>query len=596
MENEILEESKENLVQHTQNDQSELSNQIDSSSKNSPQHKEISENFKNNNDLTSEEVSLRHVVQENNTSEILIEEEPISLNENFINGNAHELENMAHNNQNMHEIQEELYRHNLNNLVENLNNLRDLLQNIVSTSGLNNQFNNIPNDQNINQEGFNNVPVDDQLQNLRRLLIGNQQFNENNIENVNLNQPQNEPNPFIQEYAMRIKAYITEKIKDFRFLLTLFGISSIFLLLIGYSISPNFDNKPKHYLIEWLSNHKNSGILLIGASLTMLTGILKFLEFLFSFFLPDESQKSFKMIFDSLTKYSPFYDLGFYLIIDNTIVQDKFEFSFIFGILAWNLISTKVIGIAFDKLSKIMFSITHSPEREHAKIRKIQQFGAVILVLNLMIASGIIWLCWYANFKIIASLTLIFGLSLVEPFKLFLSSSISLKNYSLITNNNVIHLNDPKFKTETILDIIYQCLIIAILLIIGYSSSKYIMGFIIIYFSSFYNSVGKLRDALKKIQKWRIINKKLDEIYPIVDRKDQIEEENCTICHENMLVARKLPCGHIFHAKCLIFWLENQKTCPNCRAAVPSLSDLISQPNNSVIRNIFNSIRHYLRI
>ena len=35
-----------------------------------------------------------------------------------------------------------------------------------------------------------------------------------------------------------------------------------------------------------------------------------------------------------------------------------------------------------------------------------------------------------------------------------------------------------------------------------------------------------------------------------------------------MTVAKKLPCGHIFHLVCLRSWLQRQQTCPTCRIDV----------------------------
>ncbi|KAL1355613.1 hypothetical protein AAHE18_05G125900 [Arachis hypogaea] len=42
----------------------------------------------------------------------------------------------------------------------------------------------------------------------------------------------------------------------------------------------------------------------------------------------------------------------------------------------------------------------------------------------------------------------------------------------------------------------------------------------------------------------------------------------CIICREEMTVAKKLICGHLFHVHCLRSWLERQHTCPTCRALV----------------------------
>lgn len=43
---------------------------------------------------------------------------------------------------------------------------------------------------------------------------------------------------------------------------------------------------------------------------------------------------------------------------------------------------------------------------------------------------------------------------------------------------------------------------------------------------------------------------------------------NCSICFENFSHAplEQLPCFHLFHAKCLIRWLETNRRCPICRS------------------------------
>lgn len=45
-------------------------------------------------------------------------------------------------------------------------------------------------------------------------------------------------------------------------------------------------------------------------------------------------------------------------------------------------------------------------------------------------------------------------------------------------------------------------------------------------------------------------------------------DATCIICREEMTVAKKLVCGHLFHVHCLRSWLERQHTCPTCRALV----------------------------
>lgn len=45
-------------------------------------------------------------------------------------------------------------------------------------------------------------------------------------------------------------------------------------------------------------------------------------------------------------------------------------------------------------------------------------------------------------------------------------------------------------------------------------------------------------------------------------------DATCIICREEMTMAKKLICGHLFHVHCLRSWLERQHTCPTCRALV----------------------------
>ncbi|KAL0363888.1 UNVERIFIED_CONTAM: ERAD-associated E3 ubiquitin-protein ligase HRD1B [Sesamum angustifolium] len=53
-------------------------------------------------------------------------------------------------------------------------------------------------------------------------------------------------------------------------------------------------------------------------------------------------------------------------------------------------------------------------------------------------------------------------------------------------------------------------------------------------------------------------------------------DATCIICREEMTVAKKLSCGHLFHVHCLRSWLERQNTCPTCRALVISPENGIS--------------------
>ncbi|XP_056134456.1 E3 ubiquitin-protein ligase AMFR-like [Lampris incognitus] len=44
--------------------------------------------------------------------------------------------------------------------------------------------------------------------------------------------------------------------------------------------------------------------------------------------------------------------------------------------------------------------------------------------------------------------------------------------------------------------------------------------------------------------------------------------DDCAICWDTMITARKLPCGHLFHNSCLRSWLEQDTSCPTCRMSL----------------------------
>uniref|UniRef100_A0A4W5NA17 E3 ubiquitin-protein ligase AMFR n=1 Tax=Hucho hucho TaxID=62062 RepID=A0A4W5NA17_9TELE len=47
-----------------------------------------------------------------------------------------------------------------------------------------------------------------------------------------------------------------------------------------------------------------------------------------------------------------------------------------------------------------------------------------------------------------------------------------------------------------------------------------------------------------------------------------VNNDDCAICWDSMMTARKLPCGHLFHNSCLRSWLEQDTSCPTCRMSL----------------------------
>ncbi|XP_072441489.1 E3 ubiquitin-protein ligase DZIP3-like isoform X1 [Chiloscyllium punctatum] len=67
---------------------------------------------------------------------------------------------------------------------------------------------------------------------------------------------------------------------------------------------------------------------------------------------------------------------------------------------------------------------------------------------------------------------------------------------------------------------------------------------------------------------WRLQNHKACKQ---LMQQQSFEEDPCVICHEELVPPKdcyELECKHIFHKKCIDYWLKEQSTCPICRILV----------------------------
>lgn len=73
----------------------------------------------------------------------------------------------------------------------------------------------------------------------------------------------------------------------------------------------------------------------------------------------------------------------------------------------------------------------------------------------------------------------------------------------------------------------------------------------------------------RKYQKDLLIKQLQDSVKRLVEDnrslRGSVETEECSICLESEGTLVPSKCGHKFHTECLVKWLENKNTCPNCR-------------------------------
>lgn len=79
----------------------------------------------------------------------------------------------------------------------------------------------------------------------------------------------------------------------------------------------------------------------------------------------------------------------------------------------------------------------------------------------------------------------------------------------------------------------------------------------------------EIKRRIRKHKNYLQVVQLMESNFPMASQ-DELEKncDDCAICWDRMEVARKLPCGHLFHNSCLRSWLEQDTSCPTCRTSL----------------------------
>jgi len=87
-------------------------------------------------------------------------------------------------------------------------------------------------------------------------------------------------------------------------------------------------------------------------------------------------------------------------------------------------------------------------------------------------------------------------------------------------------------------------------------------------------SYVNLRRKLESFRKYRQLTSNMNEQFDDATEKELTACGHvCIICRDHMKKGKRLTCGHVFHFFCLRDWLQQQQTCPTCRAEIPTKSN-----------------------
>ncbi|GER43780.1 RING/U-box superfamily protein [Striga asiatica] len=120
------------------------------------------------------------------------------------------------------------------------------------------------------------------------------------------------------------------------------------------------------------------------------------------------------------------------------------------------------------------------------------------------------------------------------------------------------------FYLELIRDLIHLALCMCFFLVIflNYGVPLHLIREL---YETFRNFKIRVADYIR----YRKIASNMNDRFPDASPEElNATDATCIICREEMTVAKKLICGHLFHVHCLRSWLERQNTCPTCRALV----------------------------
>lgn len=80
------------------------------------------------------------------------------------------------------------------------------------------------------------------------------------------------------------------------------------------------------------------------------------------------------------------------------------------------------------------------------------------------------------------------------------------------------------------------------------------------------DTLHKLHKSFQLFLKQRTLIEKLNKL-PDINMNEQNGMDNqCIICLQTMVTAKKLKCGHVFHLRCVKGWIEKKSSCPACRS------------------------------
>ncbi|KAL4455450.1 hypothetical protein ABPG74_012602 [Tetrahymena malaccensis] len=381
----------------------------------------------------------------------------------------------------------------------------------------------------------------------------------------------------IQKTYQSIQGFMKNPMNILRCLL----LALILLFFSSYFSIPDMTNQPPSEIFNWLAYNRESRMLVATGSLSFCSFILFGVRQLYIMIIGPMKSDQEKAILNLYLEQNPILHISIIYMTDPNIIPQKFDLA-VWLCFYFTFSTFKIFhSICSQQLKLILQNINDDYQEELRCIKKIQRFSAILFLVNLWICAIGLWtfsMSGYYKLSLLFYEGILFGF---DSFKIVLCATKLCDHMNFYVNYNTEEIHDPFFKRETLFDSFQHIVQLFHFMQLIYNyffklDYQFIMHLWLLYlFKKINISLRQLKNNFQAYRRYRNIQLNLDIMFPKVDIKELQSDDVCSICHDELIVARRIEtCGHKFHIKCLFKWLKSQQNsrCPICRSEIPNLN------------------------
>lgn len=249
-------------------------------------------------------------------------------------------------------------------------------------------------------------------------------------------------------------------------------------------------------------------------------------------------------------------------IIESCFAMSIFrsEFNLVFVSIVITLLLVKSLHwLAKDRI-EFLEEQPLSPRRAHIRLVSLLMF---LLCIDSVLIARSVMTTFESNKSMFALFVFEFSILIVELLSDFVRYVFHVVDLSM--DGRWDGKNLYSFYNELMSDL---CQLTLYLLFFVYVQIKY-NQFPYHIIRELYMTFVKFQRRFSDFLRYRRVVATMNELFADATEEQLVGgDRTCIICREEMVAAKVLSCGHMFHARCLQSWLKRQLSCPTCRANI----------------------------